>query len=103
MPLTLSLAFECAPLRRLTGADCSTPKCLTNAYATGRIFTDGHSHYVELMCPDCDDAMLIGSPDVDDLATALANASPDEHELIATRWVKPRIGDVHPCRTRPGR
>lgn len=99
----VSLAFECAPLRRLKGVDCSTPKCRANAYGTGRIFTDGRLHYVEFMCPDCDDPMLIGAPDVDDLALELAGASPEEHELIVTRWVKPRIGDVHPCSPRPWR
>lgn len=36
------------------------------------------------MAPDCGDTMLIGAPDVDDLAVALADASPDERELIAS-------------------
>jgi hypothetical protein len=93
-----TLAFELAALRRLRDVDCSTSRCFANAYGTGRIMTHRDRHFVEFACPDCGDRMLVGSPDVDGFVRELANATPEEHENIANRWVDPRVGQKHPCR-----
>ena len=97
------VAFEVEALRQLRGVVCSTPRCRANAYGIGRILTDGNGHAIEFACPDCNDPMLIGSRDVDDLVRALAEAASGDREELARRWVTPRIGDVHPCRARDDR
>jgi hypothetical protein len=97
-----TVMFESPILKELTGVDCSTPKCLANAFGTGRILRDlaSPAYYVEFYCPDCETEMHVNSRDVDALAAELMAARPSQQASILRRWVTPRIGDVHPCRRR---
>jgi hypothetical protein len=86
-------------LREIRGIDCSTPKCLANAYCTGRVVWETSGQiWLETECADCQACNLHATPATQRLGDALVDAHPDAREALIREFVRSRPAGAHPLR-----
>jgi hypothetical protein len=80
-------ATELPLLRRITGLDCSMPRCRHNAYCTGRAKWERDQFYVETGCGDCQTFGFSWTEATQRLGLALRTAPPGDQVALVEAFV----------------